>query len=112
MKKLFEDLATSKIVLIAGSYARGEQTPDSDIDFYIKTPKETRLYGIRNKNIDIVLDILKKHNIAWTSTRNSYISTIGTKNALPIQIEFYDEFYRNAKKLPEVEIMGVKFKTR
>ena len=111
MKKFLKELAQSNKVLIAGSFVRGEQTEDSDIDFFIKTPRHCIIYGDRNENIDFIIALLKKHEINWNSTRTSYISTIGSKNDLPIEMEFYDNFPRNKNRLLEVEIMGVKFKT-
>ena len=111
MKQLLEELADSNKVLVAGSYARGEQTENSDLDFLVRTPKNCILYGRRNENIDFVIELLERYKINWESTRNGYISTIGSINNIPIQLEFYDGFYRNKNKLPEVEIMGVKFKT-
>lgn len=111
MKNILQELADSNKVLVAGSYARGEQTDNSDIDFLIRTPRECIIYGTKNPNTRWIIDLLEKHSISWNSTRNDYISTIGENNRLPIQMEFYDGFYRNKNKLPEVEIMGVKFKT-
>ena len=109
--KFLEELADNSNFLVSGSYACGEQTKDSDIDFQIKTPRESVIYGVRNKNIDFLINLLDKYKIKWNSTRNSYISTISEKNNIPIQLEFYDNFYRNKNKFSQVEISGVKFKT-
>jgi len=111
MEKLLKELSESGRVLVAGSYARGEQREGSDIDFLVKTPRECTVYGVRNSNIEWVIKLLEKHFIDWNSTRTCYISTIGANNKLQIEMEFYDGFHRNKNKLPEVEIMGVKFKT-
>ena len=111
MKKLLQELADSGKVLVSGSYAMGTQTNESDIDFFVKIPKECVLYGGLNSNIAWIIQLLEKYGIKWNSTRTSYLSTIGEENDIPIQIEFYDGFYRNKKKLPEVIIEGVTFKT-
>jgi hypothetical protein len=60
MKDILKKLADSGAVLVAGSYARGEQNSSSDIDFLIKTPRESIVYGVRNKNIDIIIKIMQK----------------------------------------------------
>lgn len=111
MKHILQQLADSNRVLVAGSYARGEQNENSDIDFLIKTPRHCVIYGDRNENIDWVIKFLDDNNIRWNSTRNCYISTIGEDNNLEVQMEFYDGFYRNRKKLKTVDIMGMTFKT-
>src|SRR3990167_4550675 len=100
MDALLQELAKSNKVFVAGSFSRGEQTPESDIDFQIKTPKECVLYGGRNPNMVWLIELLDKHGIKWNSTRSGYISTIGENNGLEREIEFYDDFCRNKKKLP------------
>ena len=111
MEELLKELAESNKVLVAGSYARGKQHEGSDIDFQVRTPKHCIIYGGRNENIDFVINLLEKYKINWESTRNGYISTIGSENDIPIQMEFYTDFHRNRDRIPEVEIMGIKFKT-
>lgn len=112
MKDLLEKLADSERVLVAGSYARGQQTDASDIDFQIKTPMSCVMYGERNPNVAWVINLLNEHGIKFNSTRTGYLSTIGEDNPnLPIELEFYDDFHRNKDKpFPCVEIMGVNFK--
>jgi len=111
LHNFLEDLANENIVKVAGSYARGEQTKNSDIDFLIKTPRHCILYQDRNENIDKLLRLLNKYGINWNSTRNSYISTIGEENVIETEMEFYEGFYHNKNKLKEVVIQGVRFKT-
>ena len=111
MKKVLQQLADSNKVLVTGSWARGEQNEDSDIDFLIKTPRHCVIYGDRNENIDFIIKLLDDNGIKWNSTRNCYISTVGEGNNLEREIEFYDGFHRNKNKLKEVEVMGVVFKT-
>jgi predicted nucleotidyltransferase len=110
-KELLKELSESNKVLVTGSYARGEQTECSDIDFQIRTPKECILYGSRNKNIDYIIELLDRNDIKWNSTRNGYISTVGEENGAITPLEFYDDFHRSKNKLQEVEILGIKFKT-
>ena len=111
MEELLQELAKSNKVLVAGSWARGEQNENSDLDFFVKTPKHCILFGDRNENIDWIITLLKKYNVTWNSSRTSYISTIGEKNNLPIQLEFYEGFFKNKNRLKEVEIKKIKFKT-
>jgi predicted nucleotidyltransferase len=112
MQKAFlEALAKSGIAKITGSYARNEQTATSDIDFQVTTPRSCVLYGGRNENITKVIELLERHGIAWNSTRTGYISTIGEKNNIEIEMEFYDCFERSRVKVPEVTIMNATFKT-
>ncbi len=111
INKFLDELQKSNAVLVAGSYARGEETESSDIDFQIKTPKECIIYGIRNPNLDFIIGLLKKYGIKWNSTRTGYISTIGQTNDIPTQMEFYDYFHRNKNRQKSVSIMGVQFRT-
>ena len=112
-KALLTDLASSGLVLVAGSWARGQQHEGSDIDFYIKVPRRYILYGGRNENVEKVIELLRRHGVRINSTRTGYLSTIGeTGNDLKREMEFYDDFSRNKNRLPSVEIMGVNFKTR
>ena len=111
MKTILQKLADSGLVKVAGSYATGNQTENSDIDFQVKVPKETVLYNARNHNMQFIVEILEGFGIKWNSTRTGYISTIGEDNNLEIEMEFYDDFHRNKDRLKTVEIMGVEFKT-
>jgi len=107
------ELANDGHFKVAGSYARGEQTSNSDIDFQVATPSECIMYSDRiNTNILFLKQLLKKYNIKWNSTRNDYISTIGEQNAIPVPLEFYTDFHRNKNRIKEgVIISGVIFKT-
>jgi len=69
---LVETGIVSKIILF-GSYARGEETPDSDIDLFVITPVKDRrsiditkdlrwkLYGVKTMPLDLI-----------TSTQDSF----------------------------------------
>lgn len=105
LKFFLEDLASTNVVKVTGSYAAGKQREDSDIDFYIKedkpdTPKEKR-------NILKVIKVLRHYNALLDSHTVGYIWTTN----LPIQLEFSDLFTPRQDRLKSVEIKGIKFKT-
>ena len=110
-----KELAELKIVKVAGSYARGEATTLSDIDFQIKASKQDDMYNEPNRNVVTIKKLLAKYNYKWESTRNGYMSTNSIprneNNDLLIHMEFYEYFYRNKNKLPKVEILCVEFDT-
>ncbi len=115
-QKLFlEELAKLKIVKVAGSFARGEQNVDSDIDFQIKDSPKDNMYNDPNRNVVAIKKLLNDFGYKWESTRNEYMTT----NQIPRDensfllwhMEFYTGFYPNKNKLKEVEILGTKFKT-
>lgn len=114
-KHFLEELAKLDIVRIAGSYARGEQNIDSDIDFQIKDSPTDNMYNKPNRYVEQIKKLLDKFGYKWESTRNEYMNT----NQIPrddnsyllYHMEFYTGFWKNKNKLKEVEILGVKFKT-
>jgi len=109
-KKLLEDLGDTGIIKITGSYADGTENEMSDIDFYVLPDKIDTPFSERR--MLKIIEILKKHNINWNSTRNGYISTIHSENKdLPIQLEFCDVFDRRKNRQKQIEIEGVAFKT-
>jgi len=108
---LLKELSNSNKVLITGSYAKGEQNENSDIDFKVKIPKETIIYNENNKNLEWIKELLAKYSIKWHSTNIGYITTVNEDNDLIIPMEFYEYFNRVKNKLSKVEIMGVNFKT-
>lgn len=110
--KLFlKELSESKLVRVTGSYADGTQNYDSDIDFYVKPDNpEYKCLGLK-RNIDKIINILKKYNIKAESDMMGYLHTHKSNNELPIQVEFSDLFSTRKNRLKEVEIMSVKFKT-
>jgi predicted nucleotidyltransferase len=55
------ELAELGIVKICGSFARGEQNVDSDIDFKIKESREDNIYNEPNRYIEQVKQLLDKY---------------------------------------------------
>jgi len=112
MRKLLKELQQSKLVKVAGSYATGLQTADSDIDFYVKPDKPDTDFDKRN--ILTIIEILKKYDIKWVSTDVGYITAFKSDNIhnnLTIALEFSDLFRKNKKKLSKVIIKGIEFTT-
>jgi predicted nucleotidyltransferase len=110
-KSLLQELANSNKVLVTGSYAKGNQTECSDIDFKVRIPQATIIYDENNKNLEWIKELLAKYSIKWHSTEVGYITTVKEENGPIIPMEFYEYFDKVKNKLPEVEIMRVKFKT-
>ena len=119
MQSILQELSSSGLVKVTGSYADGTQTEDSDIDFQVKIPRETKLYNIRNSNFPKLLDIMKRHNIvvfgmpygfSTIHPNRSELSNINRPKDF-IHMEFADVFRPRKNKLKEVEILGIKFKT-
>jgi predicted nucleotidyltransferase len=109
MKQLLEDLRATKVVRVTGSYADGTQSPDSDIDFYVKPDDPEAPYASRN--MKRVTEVLEWYGVAWESTITGYIFTHESENQLPIQLEFSDLFDPREGKLPSVTVYGVEFGT-
>jgi len=100
-KAFFQDIQALG-ARVTGSFATGKQTGASDIDFYLSYSKFPKLKRI-----------LKKHGISWGSITIAYIDTMNRYNPiLPRPIEFNMYYKKLAEKLEEVDIYGVKFKTR
>jgi predicted nucleotidyltransferase len=110
-KKLLEDLKNTKLVRVTGSYADGTQNENSDIDFYIKPDHPDYKFREDRRHIEVIKEILDKYNVSMQSDMIGYWYSHKSENNLPIQIEFSDLFYKRPNKLPEVEIMGINFKT-
>lgn len=110
-----KELAELKIVKVCGSFARGEQNVNSDIDFKIKDSPKDDMYGDKNRYVEKVKELLDKYGYRWESTRPSYMTTNeiprSENNYLLFHMEFSTDFYKNKNKLKEVEILGGKFKT-
>lgn len=114
IKNILNDL--KKYVAVVGSVAEGTSTEYSDIDFYVKCKSEEvidkeieannySLEGIEDTYIDLIIEVLAKHDIQWESLFVSYITT---KN-LPIQLEFSPVFKIHDKKESKVNIFGIEF---
>lgn len=94
-------------VYVVGSYARGTQTEESDIDLYIKRRSEQELEEqgyydgeCEEHYIDKIIASFEKHNVEWSSTFMGHVSS----ESLPTMIEasylyFVEEtvFEKNAK---------------
>lgn len=111
MKKLMQELKETNLVKVTGSYADGSFTGMSDIDFYVIPNHPDTKFGERN--ILKIIAILDKYGIKTRSSETGYIYTHKTpgNGYLPVQLEFSDLYKPRKKRLPEVEIFGVKFKT-
>ncbi|WP_373194523.1 nucleotidyltransferase domain-containing protein [Mycobacterium marinum] len=114
IKNILNDL--KKYVAVVGSVAEGTSTEYSDIDFYVKSKSEEvidkeieannySLEGIEDTYIDLIIEVLEKHDIQWESLFVSYITT---KN-LPIQLEFSSVFNIHDKKESKVSVFGIEF---
>ncbi|HLC53911.1 MAG TPA: nucleotidyltransferase domain-containing protein [Candidatus Nanoarchaeia archaeon] len=77
---------SNPVIILFGSYAKGEDTEDSDIDLYIETPSKKQLdlekfkkllkreiQVIQNKNIREISNTHLANNIINGMTLNSYI---------------------------------------
>lgn len=114
IKNILNDL--KKYVAVVGSVAEGTSTEYSDIDFYVKCKSEEvidkeieannySLEGIEDTYIDLIIEVLEKHDIQWESLFVSYITT----NNLPIQLEFSSVFNIHDKKESKVSVFGIEF---
>jgi len=56
-----KELAELKIVKVCGSFARGEQNVNSDIDFKIKDSPKDDMYGDKNRYVEKVKELLDKY---------------------------------------------------
>lgn len=111
MKELIEELAESKLVKVTGSYADNTQNGFSDIDFFVKPDDPDYRNKGKERNMSKIIKILKKYGVNTDSSFPGYIFTHKSENDIPIQLEFSDLFTHRKNRLPEVEIMGVTFKT-
>lgn len=80
-------------VLVVGSFAKGANNDNSDIDLYVKRRPQKELdddwYGeVSEHYIDKVIEVFDKNKLVWGSLMIGYIHT----NALPIQIEVSNLF--------------------
>jgi predicted nucleotidyltransferase len=89
------------IVRLSGSFARGEQHAESDLDFAIK--EESPVAKVRN--IDKIKTLLAKYNLKWKSCMTD---TISTENLSPM-LEFSIHFPRYKQGVKKV--FGIEFKT-
>ena len=111
MEQLLQKLSESKLVRITGSYADGTQTSNSDIDFYIKPDHPD--YKIRGdkRNIEKIKEILDEFKVSVESNMVGYWFTHTVKNNIPLNLEFSDLFRPRERKLKDVIIKGIRFKT-
>lgn len=56
-----EELAKLNIVKVCGSFARGEQNVNSDIDFQIKDSPKDNMYNDPNRYVEQVKKLLDKY---------------------------------------------------
>ena len=109
MTEILQDLASTKLVRVTGSYADGSQTEESDIDFYVRPDHPER----QGQNIKRIIAVLAKHGVKWSSNLPGYVFTHRTSGngGLAVQMEFGDVYKPRQKKLKSVEIEGVMFAT-
>lgn len=104
----------SPYVIVTGSYAFGTQTPESDIDFYIKwKTDEERNKECEEKGIDWcdteetytheLIAYFESLGYTWSSC---FVSSFAVDDT-PIPLEF-SAFYSIDNNLFEIEIAGVK----
>lgn len=111
----------SPYVYVVGSYARGTQTNESDIDLYIKMKSEEymdkEIEQLQSKGIYDMpdeyymkecIDIFNKYNVKWDSCIIGHISSIN----LPIMIEASWHYVvdEDTAEIIEIDILGIKMK--
>lgn len=100
-------------VIVVGSYARGDNHIESDIDLYVKRRPQEELdsdwFGeIEEHYIDKVIEVFEKHNLKWGSLIIGYVHT----NDLPVQIEA-SSLFNIPKSTPIIKknIFGIEIDT-
>lgn len=110
----------SPYCIVCGSYAREEETDDSDIDFYVKSKpqdvidrelEENYYNPVEETYIGKIIEIAEKYNLYWTSVIINHIAVEKQEN-FPIMMEF-SSLYKIPKDSPikERELFGVKLLT-
>jgi predicted nucleotidyltransferase len=83
-------------VRITGSYARGEQTSNSDLDFYVPEKKWQHFKAWAKENIDGTPSSCIVGHLTWYE---------------PMMMEFADCFSRQKNLAKEITVFGRTFKT-
>lgn len=105
----------SPYVIVVGSFAKGTQRPESDIDLYIKRRPEKELEERWEEELDEyympeIIDIANKYDFHFTSVIIGHIAIERTNN-IPRMIEL--SYHYNISKnepIKKIEIEGIKFK--
>lgn len=110
-RELLKALKETEVVKVTGSFAVGKQNEESDIDFYVEEDEPELEFGVDQRNIDKVKEVLDAFGIHWSSTMVGYIHTQNCGNNIPRQLEFSDLFLPRKNGMNEVEVHGVIFET-
>jgi predicted nucleotidyltransferase len=97
-------------VVVVGSFARGTNDENSDIDLFVKRRPQEELdddwYGeLEEHYIDKVIEVFESNNLSWDSLFVSYVHT----NDLSVQIEV-SSLFRIPKdsEFKTIDVFGVK----
>jgi predicted nucleotidyltransferase len=87
-------------VLLFGSYARNEATPESDFDVFVLVDmREPQLKKLKHRIAEIMTDLSVRHNVLVAIMEKDYHTYLDRLDILP--------FYRNVEK-DGVELYGRK----
>ena len=98
-------------VIVVGSYARGEETQNSDIDLYIrrrsaKELEEDYLGELEEDYMPEIIRVLESNGVEWGSLVIGYVHT----ENLPLQLEFSGYFrIHKDTEVKKMNILGVYF---
>lgn len=107
LQKVLQEL--KPYVIVVGSFAKGTNNEDSDIDLYIKRRPQEELdqdwFGeLEEHYIDKVIEVFERNGLSWDSLIVGYVHT----NDLPVQIEASSLFKipKNAE-IKTIDVFGV-----
>lgn len=107
MKKLLNDL--KPYVIVVGSFAKGTNKANSDIDLYVKRRPQKELdedwYNeIQEHYIDKVIEVFESNGLGWDSLFVGYVHT----NDLSVQVEASSLFrIHKDEELKIIDVFGV-----
>ena len=90
----YKDIATS--ILLFGSVARGEDTPESDLDICIIVPDESTKQKIEKRTVRVLLEVKQKFGVTLS---NILLTEKEFRNGIDNQIELYQNIVNESKLL-------------
>lgn len=105
----------SKYVIVVGSFARGTQTIESDIDCYVKRRPQKEIDENFEQDIDEyympeLIKLANKYNFIWSSVIIGHIALERFENNIPRMIELsYHYNIGKTEEIKKIEIEGIQF---